>query len=233
MKYSSQIVIKKLDNKIIFYPKNNNNNLTDIFKSGKFDTKELTNVEWIDNKSLVKKHYQRKGLMSIFKDFYLYSSIKKTRPFRECEILHYLICSNFNTCKPLIGWVEYLGGIFYKANLVTENIVGMNFCDFLKSQNIVESKMIETYKKIGSATAEMHKLSIFHGDLNINNIIISKNNYEVHIIDFDKSYYKILSVKDRERNLQRLRRSLVKNNFFNQGHFDYFLDSYYSSIKNL
>ena len=60
MKYSSQIVIKKLDNKIIFYPKNNNNNLTDIFKSGKFDTKELTNVEWIDNKSLVKKHYRKR-----------------------------------------------------------------------------------------------------------------------------------------------------------------------------
>ena len=232
MKYSSQIVIKKLDNKIIFHHKSENENLIDLFRSGEFDTLEDINVEWIHDKKWVKKHYLRKGIMSIFNDFYLYSSLKKTRSFREFEILNYLSSSNFNTCKPLIGWVEYIGGIFYKANLVTKNIVGMNFYDFLKSSNIVDIKISEVYKKIGLSVAQMHNLSIFHGDLNINNIIVSSDHSHIHIIDFDKSYYKIISDSDRAKNIQRFKRSLIKNNFYNQGFFDLFLTSYYSAIDN-
>ena len=127
MKYSSQIVIKKLDNKFIFNNKNDDNNLPQLIIEGKLDTSAKVNVEWINDNKWVKKHYQRKGMMQIFNDLYLYSSIKRTRSFREFEILNYLVISDFSTCKPLIGWVEYIGEILYRANLITENIPGMNY----------------------------------------------------------------------------------------------------------
>ena len=167
MKYSSQIVIKKLDNKFIFNNKDDGKNLPQLMIEGKLDTRVKVNVEWINDNKWVKKHYQRKGMMQIFNDLYLYTSIKRTRSFREFEILNYLVISDFSTCKPLVGWVEYIGGILYRANLITENIPGMNFNDFLTSKDSIESILVRIYENIGSTIAKMHKLSIFHGDLNI------------------------------------------------------------------
>ena len=84
-------------------------------------TDERTNVEWINDKKWVKKHYFRKGMMSFLNDWYLYSGLKHTRSYREFEILNYLHGYKFNTCKPIVGWVTY-SGLIYKANLVTETI---------------------------------------------------------------------------------------------------------------
>ena len=232
MKYSSQIVIKKLDNKFIFNNKDDGKNLPQLMVEGKLDTRANVNVEWINDNKWVKKHYQRKGMMQIFNDLYLYTSIKRTRSFREFEILNYLIISDFSTCKPLIGWVEYIGGILYRANLITENIPGMNFNDFLTSKDSIESILVKMYENIGSTIAKMHKLSIFHGDLNISNIIVNTENYSASIIDFDKSYYKKLSDNDKAKNIQRFKRSLIKNKLYNKNYFDLFLNSYNSTINS-
>ncbi len=232
MKYSSQIIIKKLDNKFIFNNKDDNKILPELIIEEKLDTNTEVNVEWINDNKWVKKHYQRKGMMQIFNDLYLYSPIKRTRSFREFEILNYLIISDFSTCKPLIGWVEYFGGILYRANLITENIPGMNFNDFLTSKDSVESILVRIYENIGSSVAKMHKLSIFHGDLNINNIIINTVKYTVSIIDFDKSYYKKLSDNERAKNIQRFKRSLIKNKLYNKYYFELFLNSYNSTINS-
>ena len=232
MKYSSQIVIKKLDNKFIFNNKDDGKNLPQLMVEGKLDTRVKVNVEWINDNKWVKKHYQRKGMMQIFNDLYLYTSIKRTRSFREFEILNYLVISDFSTCKPLIGWVEYIGGILYRANLITENIPGMNFNDFLTSKDPIESILVRIYENIGSTIAKMHKLSIFHGDLNISNIIVNTENYSTSIIDFDKSYYKKLSDNDKAKNIQRFKRSLIKNKSYNKNYFDLFLNSYNSTINS-
>ena len=61
MKYSSQIVIKKLDNKFIFNNKDDGKNLPQFMVEGKLDTSAKVNVEWINDNKWVKKHYQRKG----------------------------------------------------------------------------------------------------------------------------------------------------------------------------
>tara|TARA_Y100000996_G_scaffold415131_1_gene408361 strand:+ start:1406 stop:2107 length:702 start_codon:yes stop_codon:yes gene_type:complete len=233
MKYSSQIVIKKLDNKFIFNNKDSSKNLTDLMIKGKLDINTQINVEWINDGKWVKKHYQRKGMMKMFNDLYLYSSIKKTRSFREFEILNYLIFSDFSTCKPLIGWVEYIGGILYRANLITENIPGMNFKNFLTSKDPVKNILDKIYKDIGSAVANMHKLSIFHGDLNINNIIVNADKNSVSIIDFDKSCYKKLSDNDKAKNIQRFKRSLIKNKLYNRNYFNLFLNSYNLTTNSL
>ena len=49
MKYSSQIVIKKLDNKFIFNNKDDDKNLPQLMVEGKLDTRVKVNVEWIND----------------------------------------------------------------------------------------------------------------------------------------------------------------------------------------
>ena len=52
---------------------------------GKLDTRVKVNVEWINDNKWVKKHYQRKGMMQIFNDLYLYTSIKGRGHFENLK----------------------------------------------------------------------------------------------------------------------------------------------------
>ena len=84
-----KIVTKKIDNTLIFYDKDIEINIEELFRSGLFNSKDVKNVEWINNDKWVKKHYFRKGLMSFLNDKYLYTHLKNTRSFREFEILNW------------------------------------------------------------------------------------------------------------------------------------------------
>jgi len=174
------IVTKKINNKVIFYDKDVGINIEELFSNNAFLTDESQNVEWINDGKWVKKHYFRKGMMAFLNDWYLYNDVKSTRSYREFEILNYLHKYSFNTCKPLIGWVTY-SGISYKANLVTEAIPGITLDELLIQQPMDYDKEIflkyerpELFKQIGIKVAEMHILGVYHGDLNINNIMILK-----------------------------------------------------------
>ena len=192
------IVTKKINNKVIFYDKDVGINIEELFSNNAFLTDESQNVEWINDGKWVKKHYFRKGMMAFLNDWYLYNDVKSTRSYREFEILNYLHKYSFNTCKPLIGWVTY-SGISYKANLVTEAIPGITLDELLIQQPMDYDKEIflkyerpELFKQIGIKVAEMHILGVYHGDLNINNIMISKDslnngNLKIWILDFDLS----------------------------------------------
>ena len=242
------IITKKIDNKIIFYDKDVGINIEELFSSDVFLTDESQNVEWINDGKWVKKHYFRKGIMAFLNDSYLYNDIKNTRSYREFEILNYLHKYGFNTCKPLTGWVTY-SGISYKANLITEAIPAITLNQLLihKPKDYEEDIFIdgeslnyerpELFKKIGIKVAEMHILGIYHGDLNINNIMISedplnKGNLKIWVLDFDKSFRKNLVEKDRRANLHRFQRSLVKNKQYLRFDYETFLSSYFSTINS-
>ncbi|MBT6754548.1 MAG: hypothetical protein HOA86_00850, partial [Gammaproteobacteria bacterium] len=84
--------------------------------------------------------------------------------------------------------------------------------------------------------AQMHILGVYHGDLNINNIMVSeelsdKGNLKIWILDFDKSFRKNLTEKDRRLNLYRFQRSLIKNKKYLPFDYETFLSSYFSTIN--
>ena len=233
------IITKKINNKIIFYDSDIGINIEELFSSNALYTDERKNVEWINDNKWVKKHYFRKGMMSFLHDQYLYSYLNNTRSYREFEILNYLHKHNFNTCKPLVGWVTF-SGIIYKANLVTETIQAKTLRELLGSKLINYEKSL-LFKKIGIKVAEMHSLNIFHGDLNINNIMISIENKKIDeedpkvwIIDFDKSNRSQYSLEESYRNLNisRFKRSLVKTNNYDDQSFSTFLEGYQSLIND-
>ena len=233
-----KIIVKKVNNTLIFYDKDIEINIEELFRSGFFDSSDVKNVEWINNETWVKKHYFRKGMMSFLGDKYLYSILKNTRSYREFQILDYLHKHKFNTCKPVIGWATY-NGATYTANLVTEAIKARTVKDLLDSSGIKYVRN-DIFRLIGAEVAKMHNLNVFHGDLNINNIMISdgpKNNMEekvqIWIIDFDKSMKTGYPIKksDRYSNVERLKRSLIKTDNYDDVSFREFLNTYQSLIK--
>jgi len=248
-----KIVTKKIDNTLIFYDKDIEINIEELFRSGLFNSKDVKNVEWINNDKWVKKHYFRKGLMSFLNDKYLYTHLKNTRSFREFEILDYLFKKDFNTCKPVVGWVVY-SGLIYRANLVTESLQARTLKELLDllatgsgvvpmdifNSQFVDHERLALFNKIGIYVAEMHNLHVFHGDLNVNNIMISgernKNkrvDQKIWIIDFDKSKKTSFTLKESERisNIDRFERSLRKTHHFDHRSFAAFLEGYQSRIN--
>ena len=248
------IITKKINSTLIFYDKDIEINIEKLFSSNAFHTHEKKNVEWINGNKWVKKHYFRKGMMSFLNDKYLYRNLKNTRSYREFEILNYLYKHGFNTCKPIIGWVTYSGAI-YRANLVTETIQARTLKHLLDllatglgvvpmdtfNSHFVKHERPALFKKIGIYVAEMHKLNVFHGDLNVNNIMVSgeRNKNErveqkIWIIDFDKSKKIPFALEESKRvsNIDRFERSLRKTHHFDHTSFMAFLEGYQSRIKD-
>ncbi|MEC9205715.1 MAG: 3-deoxy-D-manno-octulosonic acid kinase [Pseudomonadota bacterium] len=233
------IVIKKIKNQFIFYDKGIEINIEESFLNNLFSSDETHNVEWINNNKWVKKHYFRKGMMTFMNDTYLYRNLINTRSYREFEILNYLYKSSFNTCRPIMGWVSY-NGIFYRANLITESIPAQTLSQYFThevSTGINERGKESLFQEIGKQIAKMHLLNIFHGDLNIHNILIKGdiiNNDDIHvwILDFDKSEKKILTERNKTSNIDRLKRSFYKHEFLIETDYSKVLKGYESAINS-
>ena len=238
----SDTVIKKINNTIIFYERDNEKDIEQLFIDGFFDSDERENVKLINNEHWIKKHYFRKGLMKFLGDNYLFAKLQNTRSFQEYSILKYLVKKNFNTCKPIIGWVSS-NMISYKANLVVEKIeetktLSATLISIYRGER--DSSTISSgYYLLGKEVAKMHHHGVFHGDLNANNILVTreifhstdKSSNGIYIIDFDKSKIQKISKKDISSNINRLKRSLNKIGIYNENDFQSF-ETGYKSISN-
>tara|TARA_B100001989_G_C24445017_1_gene415994 strand:- start:58 stop:786 length:729 start_codon:yes stop_codon:yes gene_type:complete len=238
----SDTVIKKINNTIIFYERDNEKDIEQLFIDGFFDSDERENIKLINNEHWIKKHYFRKGLMKFFGDNYLFAKLQNTRSFQEYSILKYLVKKNFNTCKPIIGWVSS-NMISYKANLVVEKIeetktLSATLISIYRGGR--DSSTISSgYYLLGKEVAKMHHHGVFHGDLNANNILVTreifnskdKDSKGIYIIDFDKSKIQKISKKDISSNINRLKRSLNKIGIYNENDFQSF-ETGYKSISN-
>ena len=238
----SDTVIKKINNTIIFYERDNEKDIEQLFIDGFFDSDERENVKLINNEHWIKKHYFRKGLMKFLGDNYLFAKLQNTRSFQEYSILKYLVKKNFNTCKPIIGWVSS-NMISYKANLVVEKIeetktLSATLISIYRGERD-SSKISSGYYLLGKEVAKMHHHGVFHGDLNANNILVTreifhstdKSSKGIYIIDFDKSKIQKISKKDISSNINRLKRSLNKIGIYNENDFQSF-ETGYKSISN-
>ena len=188
------IIIKKINNQYIFYDKDIGINIEELFLNGDFTTDEVLNVQWINNNKWVKKHYFRKGMMRFMSDNYLYKPLYETRSYKEFSLLNYLYHENFQTCRPIMGWVDY-NSLSYKANLITESIPAVTFDKFLLSINDLPSHSQaalkhKVYHSIGLLVSKMHMLGVNHGDLNMTNILVNEER-----INHDNTNKNIITAK--------------------------------------
>ena len=94
----------------------------------------------------------------------------------------------------------------YKADIITQRLLGTHTLAELLSQNVLDARHWEL---VGTCIRRFHDANIYHADLNAHNLLLSKDG-RVYLIDFDRSEVRAESKSWKDQNLARLHRSLTK-----------------------
>ena len=170
---------------------------------------------------VVVRHFQRGGKIQKFiADLYFGAS----RPLKELWIGFRAkekgipIAEIVAACHTKVFWK------FHRGDLVTREIKGgKDLATYLNElgRPLGKEEILEKRKVIhvvGKLVRTMHDAGIFHGDLNLKNIILQTTDPQIksYLLDFDKSFLRAhLKENLKTRNLLRLNRSAEK--FKNQG----------------
>jgi len=170
-----------------------------------------------ENERIVIRHFQRGGIIQKFiPDLYFGES----RPLKELWVGCWAKEKGVPTADIVAACHNKVFGKLHQGDLVTREIKhGKDLATYLKEleQPLTKEKVLEkrsVIKKVGALVRSMHEAGIFHGDLNLKNIILQTTdpqNIKGYLIDFDKSFVKShLKENLRTRNLLRLNRSTEK-----------------------
>ncbi|HUO94728.1 MAG TPA: 3-deoxy-D-manno-octulosonic acid kinase [Steroidobacteraceae bacterium] len=150
----------------------------------------------------VLRHYRRGGLIArLVADRYLWRGEEATRAFRELRLLATLEALGLPAARPVAARYRR-SGLLYRADLITLAIPGArSLADRLADPAV-------PWARIGATLRAFHDAGACHADLNARNVLIDAEG-GVHLIDFDRGTLAAPG-RWRERNLERLQRSLVK-----------------------
>ena len=161
------------------------------FKNDEFRLQNNSN--FLDfNNGFIKKHFWRKGAMTVFNDNYLYVNLKNTRPVRELKNyidFNYIIKNHaenemidiFELCIPILAFVKR-DTFTYKGDIVLSKIEGMTLDNYLVSS----INDFNFYNDLGKCFKTLFDNGIYNIDMNIKNIIYNFSNKKISFIDFDK-----------------------------------------------
>ncbi|MFT6269938.1 MAG: 3-deoxy-D-manno-octulosonic acid kinase [Alphaproteobacteria bacterium] len=184
----------------------------------------------LGNKELVLRHYKRGGLVAkLSNDKFIFNTISNTRCYEELSVLQHLHSKNVNVPSPIAGKVTRKG-IFYTADIITEVIPNtIELHEVLQSEPV----SLSTWHEIGTQLKKMHNAQVFHGDINVKNVLLNRPTgpQAIHLLDFDKC--EIRQGDDwKEANLARFKRSLLKqagkfkHYYYHQNDWDQMLIAY-------
>ena len=164
-------------------------------------------------KRMIIRHYSHGGLLkALTKDFFLFGA----RSFQELAITEEIRSCGIPTIEP-IGAIHQVTGFppFYQAYLLTLEVPeALNAIQYLEKMGKNPNRETLRHKRkiighSGLVLRQFHQMSFFHQDLQMKNILVAGD--RILIIDFDRSYRKrILSTRERMKNLLRLNRSVEK-----------------------
>ena len=153
----------------------------------------------------VLRHFCRGGLAAkITADWYVWTGLRKTRAWREYQLLVKLQKLGLPAPAPIAARV-IRHGLFYTADLLTRCIPDSQPLSRVLAQRALDDRL---WQRIGNCIRAFHEHDIYHADLNAHNILLNTSD-QPYIIDFDKGSVD----QDRswqQRNLQRLLHSLLK-----------------------
>ena len=161
---------------------------------------------------LVIRQYSHGGLLRAFtRNLYLFGS----RSFRELALTEEILSCGIPTIQPIGAIHRFIFSPFYKAYFlsleVPQAIDLIQYCKGITLQPSAEKLLFKrrTIRSAGRLLREFHQAGFFHGDLQLKNILVAGD--RTLLIDFDRSCRKkLLSNKERMRNLLRLNRSVEK-----------------------
>ncbi|NOU52374.1 3-deoxy-D-manno-octulosonic acid kinase [Pseudoalteromonas sp. JBTF-M23] len=154
----------------------------------------------------VLKHYWRGGLVGkLLSDQYFFYGLKKTRVYKEFELLCALDNLGLPVPKPVAAKVS-VQGLIYRGDLITSAINGAtSLCERLQISQATEQEL----SLVGRTIAQFHNQGVYHADLNINNILFGDDG-KVYLIDFDRGQLRPQQAAWQRANMERLHRSFKK-----------------------
>jgi 3-deoxy-D-manno-octulosonic acid kinase len=142
------------------------------------------------------------------------------RPFKELAVTEEARRRGVPTVEILAAGIDRVWGPLYRGWLVTRELEGArDLWAVLRDDSGATTALLQSVARV---IRRMHRQGIYHGDLNLKNILLRREGGELksYIIDFDKASFFPGGVPAAKagRNLARLRRSIAKldpaGNFF-------------------
>ena len=158
------------------------------------------------------------------------------RPFRELAITEEIRRRGIPTVETYGACVEQLWGPFYRGWLVTRELTdAQDLWQAFKMGLVQELGIDRILRAVADSLRALHREGVFHTDLNLRNILISKEQGCVkgYIIDFDKAKRVSGNLPPElvRRNINRLLRSINKldpaRTVFSTAYWDQFVNFYY------
>lgn len=159
----------------------------------------------VDEEVLVIKRNRHGGIFGfLLGDLFLDGS----RVHRELLLLWRLKKAEVPTLVPVASIGKKVG-LFWKQFLITQYLHGADdMLSFLQATTDAKRRLT-VLKRAGEVVSKMHDLGVYHGDLQLKNLLVRGE--EVFVIDLDKSKQRIpLPISMRFKNLLRLMRSVEK-----------------------
>lgn len=153
----------------------------------------------------VLRHYHRGGLIAkLSADRYLWQGAARTRSFAEFRLLGRLRALGLPVPVPVAS--RYCRqGLQYSADLITVRIADARTLAECLAHGDLDVALAEA---VGALVARFHRAGVWHADLNAHNVLLAPEG--LYLIDFDRGELRTPAARWREANLQRLRRSLLK-----------------------
>ena len=149
----------------------------------------------------VLRGYRRGGLVAkLSRDAYVWQGESRTRSFREYRLLAMMRERGLSVPAPLAA-AYWRRGLTYRAAIIVERIPDVRPLAHLLDEGVWDA--------VANAIAAMHRLGVWHADLNAFNILLDARGH-AWLIDFDRGTQGGVSAQRRRANLLRLRRSLEK-----------------------
>jgi len=157
------------------------------------------------------------------------------RPFRELVITEELRRRGIRTVEVYAAGVSCGVMPFYRGWLVVRELVdSQDLWAALQSGFLEQVGRGAVLRAVAQSLRAMHREGVYHGDLNLKNILVRSeaNSVVSYVIDFDKTklFLGSLPAQLAARNLDRLRRSVLKldpeRKYFPASAWDEFLGFY-------
>jgi 3-deoxy-D-manno-octulosonic acid kinase len=161
----------------------------------------------------VLRHYWRGGLIGkLIQDSYLFTGIRRSRVYRELELLSILDEMRLPIGKPIAA-ILTRHGLLYRASVITQAIPGSsNLLEILRQRELTKTEIVAVAKMLAS----FHHKGVDHADLNIGNILLDADG-QPYLVDFDRGRIRQSNSVWQRANIRRLERSFTKQKRLNQG----------------
>lgn len=163
--------------------------------------------------SYVLRHFWRGGFIGkLIQDSYLFTGIRRSRIYRELDLLSKLDEMQLPVCKP-ISAILTRHGLTYRGSIITRAIPNAsNLLEILRQQELTNNEIVAIAKML----AVFHRKGLDHADLNIGNVLLDTDG-QPFLVDFDRGRIRQPKRRWQRANIKRLHRSFTKQQRLNPG----------------